>query len=234
MKKIYVFTLAVLFAMASNAQYLDVTSIVFTEPGGNINSPLPSNELTPGDTVTMWFVFKNNLTGSQDIKKGDSLTFGWSINGADRGALIMNNLNNDITNGNSINAYLTNSYVLPNTPGFDLTVCAWPMYNPYAPNTDPKKGVHCADFKGKTPSSLNWIDENYRSFKIVNHSLNYQFGVGYESNKIELYNLTGKMVGQYHVGQSGTIELDGNLNAGIYILKAEASDGISTEKVYIR
>ena len=234
MKKIYVFTVAVLFTMALNAQYLDITSIIFTKAGGSPSAPLPSKDLTPGDTVTMWFIFTNNLSGSQDLKKGDSLTFGWSIGGSDQGALIMSSLGSDLTNGSTLNAYLRNNYVLPKTEGFDLKICTWPLYNPYAPNTDPTKGGHCADFKGKSTSSLDGLNKDARSFNSVNHSLNYQFGLEYETNKIELFNLTGKMVGQYFVGQSGSIELNVNLNSGIYILKSEASDGISTEKVYIQ
>lgn len=234
MKKIYVFTVAVLFSMALNAQYLDVTSIVFTEPGGNPSSPLPSMSLTPGDTVTMWFIFTNNLSGSQDLMAGDSLTFGWSINGADQGSLIMSSLGSNLTNGSSLNAYLRNSYVLPSTAGFDLKICTWPLYNPYAANTDPMNGRLCADFKGKsTTTSIAGYDGNIRSFNVVNHTLNYQFGNGFESNKIELFNLTGKMVGEYFVGQSGSIELDGNLNSGVYILRVEASDEVSSQKVYI-
>ncbi|MBD80578.1 MAG: hypothetical protein CL840_16810 [Crocinitomicaceae bacterium] len=233
MKKLLTLTLLSMLTIGLQAQYLDVTDIFFTKAGGSASNPLPSNDLTPGDTVTLWFVFKNNLSGAQDLKMGDSLTFGWSIDGTDQGTLIMSSLTADLTNGSSINAFLRNNYVLPTTPGFSLKICAWPLYNPYAANTDPNNGRYCSDFKGRIPSSLGWLNSDERSFVVVNHSLNFNFGSGNESNAIELFSLTGARVGQYFVGQSGNIALDANLKSGIYILKATADGEISTQKIYI-
>lgn len=232
--KTFLFSLALLIGVGANAQYLDVTDIFFTAKGQSFNNPLPDTDLNPGDTVTLWFVFTNNLGGGQDLKKGDSLTFGWSIGGQNQGNLIMSSLGNNLANGSTLNAYLRNNYVLPNVPGQQFEICTWPLYNPYAANTDPTKGKHCTTFSiKKNNTSVQLVNsDNQSNFYLVNRSLNYNFNS--EDNTIEIYDLTGHLVQTNQVGYSGAIELNNEINSGVYIVKAANSISDVVLKIYVQ
>ncbi len=259
MKKIYSICAAVLFAGAINAQQLDVIDLLFSEPGGNFQSPMNDTALEKGDTARLWFIVTNNLSGMQGLTMGDSLTFGWSVDGNNRGNLIMNNLSANISNGSNLNAYLTNSFLVPNTAGTNFEVCTWPLYNPYQPNTDPMVGRHCTTFKTKSETtggggggggtggggtgggdtnatSINLIDiHGLSNFYVNDRSIEFKFASSHVSNSIELIDLTGKVILSENVAEEeGSVAISEEVAPGFYLLRAFTVTDSDLKKVYVK
>ncbi len=250
MKKLYTFILASVFAGGINAQQLDVIDLLFSEPGGSFQNPMNDTALTKGDTARLWFIVTNNLSNSQALNAGDSLTFGWSVDGNNRGNLIMSNLTNNIANGSNLNAYLTNSFIIASTANTEFEVCTWPLYNPYQPNTDPMVGRHCTKFKTKNETtgggnngggnnggttSINLVNvQGVSNFYINNRTISYAFNSVHVSNNIELIDLTGKVVfNEPAERKTGEIELSSDVAPGVYLLKATTATDAKIQKVYV-
>ena len=247
MKKFYSLLSVILITGAMNAQQLNVTDLLFTTPSGSIGNPLNDTALEKGTTVKLWFKVENKLLASQDLMVGDSLTFGWSIDGSDQGSLIMNSLNNTIANGSVMNAYLTNNYVLPTTHNTNIEICTWPLYNPYAANTDPMVGRKCKSFKTKnetpdgnggdtTATAVKLLNLNGgANFYVQNRSIEFVFNSENSSNSIELFNLTGKVIVSENVFEKeGSISVSSEVVSGFYLLRASTLSDSKIKKVYIK
>lgn len=252
MKKIYSLCAAVLIVGAVNAQNLNVTNLLFSAPGGSVTAPLNDTALEKGATARLWFIVENKLSGMQDLMMGDSLTFGWSIDGNDQGNLIMSSLNGTIANGSSMNAYLTNNFILPSTHNTNIEVCTWPLYNPYAPNTNPMTGRFCKTFKTKNETTggggggggggdtnatvVNLINpEGGSNFYVQNRSIEYNFNSIHSSNSIELIDLTGKSILSENVAQkTGSVSVSNEIAPGFYLLRAITVSDSEVIKVYVQ
>jgi len=241
MKKLTLLLTAAFFiGNAAYAQYIDVTKVYFSTTSNQ--TALDDTTLEKGATVTLRFDFQNNLSGNQDLSTGDSLTFGYSINGVDKGILNMSELGSNVANGSTVHAFLEDNYDLPNTYDSSFTVCAWPLYNPYAANTDPMNGRSCTDFKteedpnqtGGPTTGIEAVDAQNRAlFFVNNRSVSYAFQSEHASNRISLIDLTGKEVMNAAVGAEGTIELGQEIPAGFYILSAKTATDQLVQKVLV-
>ncbi len=246
MKKLYLFISITIIAIGLNAQQLDVVDLLFSEPGGSFQSPMNDTALEKGDTARLWFIVTNNLANSQDLMQGDSLTFGWSVDGNSRGNLIMASLGNNIANGSNLNAYLTNTFVIPATQNTEFEVCTWPLYNPHQANTDPMVGRLCTKFKTKNETtgggnngggttSIELLAQNGASnFYVNNRMINFQFSSKHISNKVDLIDLTGKVILSDNVAEkTGQIAISGDVAPGFYLLRASTLTDSKISKVYV-
>ncbi|MGB0390687.1 MAG: T9SS type A sorting domain-containing protein [Salibacteraceae bacterium] len=236
MKALFIF-FSIIISIGVNAQYLNVTDVYFTDdPSTN---GLPDDSLTPGQRLIVKFNFTNNLSGQQDLNVGDSITFGWSVLGTRIGTLGTRHWPNQMANGMSAKLYSHEDIPMPSDSCFSFEVCVWPLYNPYAPNTDSTKGGHCTTFKtlGCTGSGTTDIilisEDNKSNFYVSSRSLYYQFPTGSEGNRIELYNLTGKKVFSETVQDQGLVDLKHEINNGIYIMKASNNESEIIQKIFI-
>ncbi len=225
MKKILFLSFFIIAASSLSAQNnIDVTDIYFT----NQNSQrIENDELMPGDTVILWFSWDNNLDST--LQMGDSLTFGWSIDGQDQGGLILSNLNQTVAPGGSVNAFLRTQYMLPTSGDFDI--CCWPMYNPYNPNSDPTVGRFCNEaFEIEEPGPPALIDElqaAYSSSVYVNNG-----ALTFESNgltSVNIFDLQGRLVLDANTAE-GSI-LFPELGNGTFIVRLVDGDGVRSTKV---
>jgi len=245
MKRLYTLLLAAIISGGLSAQQLDVVDLLFSEPGGSFQSPMNDTALEKGDTARLWFIVTNNLSNNQDLMQGDSLTFGWSVDGNNRGNLIMASLGNNISNGSNLNAYLTNSFVIVSTEDTEFEVCTWPLHNPYQANTDPMVGRHCTKFKTKneTPTggggggetSVELMSsDGVSNFFVIDRSINFQFSSSHISNNIELIDLTGKVILSENVAKKeGNVSISSQVAPGFYLLRASTVADSKIKKVYI-
>lgn len=225
MKKILFLSILVFASSSIFAQgNIDVTNVYFTDQN---SQTIENDELTPGDTVILWFSWDNNLTSALQI--GDSLTFGWSIDGVDQGGLILSSLNQTVAVGGSVNAFLRTQYMLP-TSG-DFTICCWPMYNPYNPNTDPQVGRFCnEDFVIEVPGPPALIDELQAAYSSAIHMNNGT--LMFESNgftQVSIYDLQGRVVLNSNTS-NGMLRLP-EMQHGTYVVRLMDAEGIRTSKV---
>ncbi len=237
MKTLFTLLSAAIFSFALQGQHLDVTDVYFANGPGDI--PLADTGLTPGASVVIHFKFTNNLLNQQGLNPGDKISFGWQTVGSS----VIDTLGTmswpaPMANGQSATLYAHHNTTLPLDPCFTWQVCIWPAYNPYAPNADPTKGVHCTTFKTTGCGGLSTIDLssdlNKRNFYTANNSVYYQFPSESKNNTIELYSLTGERVLFKNVANQGLVTIDGENPSGVYILKASNSQSEMIKKVFIK
>jgi hypothetical protein len=224
MKKL-LFVCALLFTGSTVlAQNITVTDVYFTDQS---SSRINDNELQPGDTVILWFSFDNDLDTA--LATGDSLTFGWSISGVDQGTLIMSSLNQDIAIGGTVNAFLRTQYLMPDSGSFEI--CAWPLYNPYRPNTDPMTGRFCnGNFEVELPGPPSLIDElsaQYQSeVRIENGALNFSSN---GNTQVSIYDLQGRLVVNTTTS-NGYVHLP-EIGQGTFIIRLMDQNGMRSSKL---
>lgn len=238
MKKIFILISSALFSLTLSAQYLNVTDVYFVDdPSASASS---DTGLTTGSQMILKFDFRNNLSGGQALNPGDSVTFGWSALGVRIGTLGTRSWPSPMANGLSAKLYSHEHIPLPRDSCFSWEVCVWPLFNPYAPNTDSLKGRHCTTFrtngcKGAQPTFIELKkDDNSSNFYVVNHILHFEFPIGSDNNNLELFNLAGVKVMSEQVSTQGTVDVSSNIKSGVYILKASNQESEVIQKVFIK
>ena len=239
MKRIFILLLIAIISLEGYTQYLNVTDVYFTrDPSG---PALPDTGLTPGEQLILKFDFKNNLGPGISLNPGDSVTFGWSVLGTTIGFLGTKHWPNHMAPGLSAKLYSHSTIPMPSDSCFSWEVCVWPMFNPYAPNTDSTKGNHCTTFKTsgcKTIVKPTFIslknDDNTSNFYVVNHSLFFEFPTENDDNRIELFNLAGEKVLSKRVSAHGMIHVYEEIVSGVYIMKAANNESQVIQKVFIK
>lgn len=227
-----------MIALGLNAQYLNITDFYFTHaPNG---TALPDTGLMPGADLNFQFEFVNNLANGQDIQPGDKISFAWHTTGSS----IVDTLGTHswpalLANGQSASLYAHSNVTLPADSCFSWEVCLWPLYNPYSPNFDPQKGRHCVTFKTtgcktNTTTHLTLLDNDQMSnFYVADRLLHFKFPNNEGTNKVELFNLSGKKIFSKTVSEQGLVNISDEISNGIFILKASDGNSEVIQKVFI-
>lgn len=232
-KKLFLFSAVFFTVIFAKSQNIAITDIFFTPIGGQPADRIHPDSLNPGDTLTLWFIATNNL--NDDLLANDSITFGWSVDGQDRGTLIQSQRSQTWATGSSVNSFLTNSYVLPASGNFEI--CTWPLYNPYTPNTDPTAFRYCGDFSIKSAPPVNVANIQNNEMQVFSNNGKIFIENGEGLVNIQIFDITGKIVDQnqqnLNIGNISTIDLS-HLKSGIYIFRALADNQlIKTQKLVL-